>query len=118
MKAAHQHHTIDYIEFGAVDLAAAKTFYAAAFGWEFTDYGPEYVGIRNDQGEFGGFRLEESVASGGPLVILYSVELEESLRRVRSAGGQITREIFVFPGGRRFQFRDPSGNELAVWSEA
>ena len=111
------HHEIDYIEFTVIDMAEAQRFYAAAFGWEFTDYGPEYAGIRKRQGgEAGGLRLQSEVAAGGPLVILYSDDLERTLSAVRDAGGQITQEIFEFPGGRRFHFRDPSGNELAVWS--
>lgn len=113
----HNHHEIDYIEFGVTDMAESQRFYAAVFDWEFTDYGPEYAGIRNRQGgEAGGFRVQSEVVAGGPLVVLYSDVLERTLVRVRDAGGEITQEIFEFPGGRRFQFRDPSGNELAVWS--
>ncbi|HRP34902.1 MAG TPA: VOC family protein [Gammaproteobacteria bacterium] len=116
--AQHHHHEIDYIEFGVTDMAVSQRFYAAAFDWEFTDYGPEYAGIRKRQGgEAGGLRLQAEVAPGGPLVILYSENLEQTLARVSAAGGRITQEIFEFPGGRRFQFRDPSGNELAVWSD-
>jgi uncharacterized protein len=115
----HSHHEIDYIEFGVTDMARAQRFYAAAFGWEFTEYGPAYAGIRRRSGgEIGGLRLESEVASGGPLVILYSDDLESSLSAVQKAGGEITQDTFEFPGGRRFQFKDPSGNELAVWSEA
>jgi uncharacterized protein len=116
-EGAHSHHAIDYIEFGVTDMAQSQRFYAAAFDWEFTDYGPVYAGIRRRQGgEAGGLRVESEVAVGGPLVILYSDDLLGTLARVRNAGGQITQEIFEFPGGRRFHFRDPSGNELAVWS--
>jgi len=111
------HHEIDYIEFGVTDMAQSQRFYTAAFDWEFTDYGPEYAGIRKRQGgEAGGLRVQPEVAAGGPLVILYSDDLERTLARVQEAGGQITQVIFEFPGGRRFHFRDPSGNELAVWS--
>lgn len=113
----HAHHQIDYLEFGVTDMARAQRFYADAFGWRFTDYGPGYAGIqREGGGEQGGFRLEAEVAPGGPLVILYSNALGDTLERVRNAGGQITVEPFDFPGGRRFHFRDPSGNELAVWT--
>lgn len=113
----HGHHEIDYIEFSVTDMAEAQRFYAAAFDWEFTDYGPEYAGIRKRQGsEAGGLKVQSEVSVGGPLVILYSADLEATLARVRNAGGLITQEIFEFPGGRRFHFRDPSGNELAVWS--
>lgn len=116
--ATQNHHQIDYIEFSVTDMAEAQRFYSAAFDWEFTDYGPQYAGIRKRQGgEVGGLSLQAEVAPGGPLVILYSQDLEQTLARVRDAGGGITREIFEFPGGRRFQFKDPSGNELAVWSD-
>tara|TARA_R110002096_G_scaffold435826_1_gene663484 strand:- start:389 stop:745 length:357 start_codon:yes stop_codon:yes gene_type:complete len=109
-------HAIDYIEFTMSDLAAAKTFYGSAFGWEFTDYGPEYVGIKGEPREMGGFAKGEPVP-GGVLVVLYSANLDETLGAVRKAGGKITKEPFRFPGGRRFHFADPSGNELAVWTQ-
>lgn len=117
---AHVHHALDYLELGATDMAAAKAFYTAAFGWAFTDYGPEYAGIQNlggAPGEFAGLRLEGSVARGGVLPALYSADLEASIAAVKAAGGEIVVEIFSFPGGRRFQFLDPSGNELAVYSD-
>jgi predicted enzyme related to lactoylglutathione lyase len=112
----HTHHAIDYIEFTVRDIAAAKRFYTAAFGWAFTDYGPGYAGIQGRDGEVGGLREDEDVRTGGPLVVLYSTDLEASRQAVLSAGGTVVREPFAFPGGRRFQFLDPSGNELAVWS--
>lgn len=112
------HHTIDYIEISVTDLTEAKRFYTSAFGWAFTDYGPDYAGIqREGGGEVGGLRCVDAVVRGGPLVILYSNDLEASLAAVCRAGGEITAEMFSFPGGRRFQFADPSGNELAVWSD-
>ncbi|MGA9117396.1 MAG: VOC family protein [Bacteroidota bacterium] len=113
---SRMHHGIDYIEFGVTNMAESKRFYEAAFGWSFNDYGPAYAGIRRQGGEAGGFRLESKVSPGGPLVILYSEDLDSTLRRVREAGGKIIREPFDFPGGRRFHFQDLSGNELAVWS--
>ncbi len=113
----HIHHAIDYIEFTVRDLAAAKHFYSEAFGWNFTDYGPEYAGIQGVDKEAGGFRGADQTPGGGPLVILYSTNLEASLAAVVAAGGKIVREPFAFPGGRRFHFTDPGGNELAVWSE-
>ena len=114
----HTHHAIDYIEFTVRDMAAAKRFFTAAFGWAFTDYGPGYAGIQGPDGEVGGFREAEDVQRGGPLVVLYSADLEASVEAVRSAGGTIVKEPVGFPGGRRFHFLDPSGNELAVWSPA
>jgi predicted enzyme related to lactoylglutathione lyase len=105
---------IDYVELPAGDLAATKSFYAAAFGWGFTDYGPTYAA-------FEGAGLDGGLASGGtasttvPLVIMKADDLEAALGRVEAAGGTITAPIFEFPGGRRFHFRDPAGNELGVW---
>jgi uncharacterized protein len=113
----NRHHAISYIEFTVRDLTEAKRFYADAFGWKFNDYGPDYAGIQGGDGEVGGLRRASDVPVGGPLVILYSRDLERSLDSVRSAGGEIVNEPFAFPGGRRFHFADPSGNELAVWSE-
>ena len=114
----HHHHTIDYIEFTVHDLAEAKRFYGQAFGWTFTDYGPDYAGIRRiGGGEVGGMMQAETVKTGGPLVVLYSADLAASVRAVREAGGEIVTEPFAFPGGWRFHFHDPSGNELAVWGE-
>jgi predicted enzyme related to lactoylglutathione lyase len=105
---------IDYVEFPGTDLSATKAFYGAAFGWTFTDYGPDYAAFEGE-GTDGGF------AAGGepdkPLVVLYARDLKAMETKVSRAGGAITRAIFSFPGGRRFHFRDPSGNELAVWSE-
>ena len=107
---------IDYVELPGGDLAATKTFYSTAFGWGFTDYGPSYTGFE-DAGLDGGFQADPKEAPTQPLVILYSEDLEATLARVKEAGGQITVPIFSFPGGRRFHFRDPAGNELAVWSD-
>ena len=112
---SHPHHGIDYIEFSVSDMEAAKAFYEAAFGWVFTDYGPGYAGIQKaGGGEMGGLALADEVATGGPLVVLYSNDLEATLAAVQGAGGRIAKETFAFPGGRRFHFLDPSGNELAV----
>jgi uncharacterized protein len=112
------HHTIDYIEFTVRDLGVAKRFYATAFGWQFNDYGPEYAGIQGAAGEVGGLHQTNDARTAGPLVILYSEDLDKSVAAVRSAGGKIVREPYAFPGGRRFHFADPSGNELGVWSKA
>ncbi len=112
----NHHHRIDYIELSVLDLAEAKDFYTNAFGWEFNDYGPGYAGIKAGDGEAGGLALAETVTTGGPLVILYSERLADSHQAVVDAGGTITKDTFSFPGGSRFHFSDPSGNELAVWS--
>ena len=110
---------INYVEFPAADLEKAKSFYSALFGWEFTDYGPEYVAFSNSGLEGGFFKSDQSSSSqkGSALVVLYAVNLEEERARILDAGGEISVDIFSFPGGRRFQFLDPNGNELAVWSE-
>ena len=105
---------IDYVEFPGTDLPATKAFYSAAFDWSFTDYGPGYAAFEN-QGTDGGFTTDPE-APRSPLVILYAEDLEAMQARVEAAGGVISTPIFAFPGGRRFHFRDPSGNELAVWS--
>ena len=112
------HHAIDYVELTVRDLAEAKRFYAEAFGWTFTDYGPSYAGIQGPDREVGGLEEGEPRGAGGPLVILYSDSLEASLAAVEAAGGTVSTPPFGFPGGRRFHFRDPSGTELAVWTEA
>lgn len=114
----HHHHAIDYIELPAPELDAARSFYAAAFGWEFKDYGPEYAAIRGpepDSPEAGGLAAQ---GRDKPLIILYSSDLDASVRSVRDAGGTVVDGPYDFPGGRRFHFTDPAGNELAVWSQA
>lgn len=109
------HHRIDYIEFNVASIEAAKRFYGDAFGWTFQDYGPDYCEFRD--GRLTGGFAHGAPTPGGPLAILYSDDLEASLRAVESVGGHITKPIFAFPGGRRFQFNDPDGYELAVWSD-
>jgi hypothetical protein len=108
---------IDYIEFPASDVAATKRFYVELFGWAFTDYGPDYTSFEDGR-LTGGFTKQASVARGGALIVIYTRDLEAMEARVRRAGGSIVKPIFGFPGGRRFHFTDPSGNELAIWSEA
>jgi predicted enzyme related to lactoylglutathione lyase len=110
------HHTIDYVEFNVRDLAATKRFYTAVFGWQYNDYGPEYAGVKGPAGEVAGFYETTDARTRGPIVLLFSEDLEQTLASVRSAGGTIQREPFAFPGGRRFHFADPSGNELGVWA--
>lgn len=112
------HHTINYIEFGVADLAAAKQFWAAAFGWEFNDYGDAYAGIKlpGSQTEFGGLNPGATPQPGGALVLIQSDDLDATLAAVRSAGGLVTQEPYNFPGGRRFHFAAPDGNELGVYA--
>jgi beta-lactamase class A len=117
MSQTEHHDRIDYIELPAGDILATKKFYHAAFSWDFTDYGPAYSSF-SDGRLAGGFTTDAKVSSGaGPLIVLYSKDLEDTLNKVTAAGGKITKPIFSFPGGRRFHFTDPAGNELAVWSE-
>lgn len=107
---------IDYIEFPATDLATTRSFYQMVFGWKFTDYGPDYTSF--DDGRIsGGFDTTRTVSTDGPLVVIYAEDLEATQAAVSSRGGKVVQEIFEFPGGRRFHFTDPSGNELAVWSD-
>lgn len=107
---------INYVEFKAKDLGAIKAFYSKAFGWVFTDYGESYVAF-SESGLAGGFEKSEEDIVNGVLVILYHKTLEEIQQKIIAYGGKIVVDIFSFPGGKRFQFLDPSGNELAVWSE-
>lgn len=114
-----QKEPIHYVEFGARDLQATKSFFAEAFGWSFVDYGPDYAAIQNAGLDGGFFKADMSADAdqGSALVILYSATLEDARDRVLKAGGSIKKAIFSFPGGRRFHFLEPSGNELAVWSD-
>ncbi len=109
---------IDYVELPGGDLDALERFYSAAFGWEFTDYGPEYRAF-SDGTLNGGFYKSTHCSRtdhGSALVVLYSDDLTARRELVAAAGGSICQEIFSFPGGRRFHFLDPHGNEMAVWS--
>ena len=107
---------IDYVEFPAIDIQATKQFYSTVFGWQFEDYGPDYTAFRDGRLS-GGFAKADSVAAAGPLIVIYATNLAAIEDAVKSAGGKITKETFSFPGGRRFHFADPNGNELAVWSD-
>lgn len=105
---------INYIEFVSRDFGTSRSFFENAFGWRFTDYGPDYVGIE-DAGLDGGIARAQS-GHKEPLVILFADDLDAAEAAVRKAGGEITAEQYDFPGGRRFHFREPGGNELAVWA--
>ena len=110
---------IDYIEFQAADLAATRKFFEQLFRWKFTDYGPDYTSFTDGRISGGFSRAEKrsTLESGGVLVVFYYPRLEEVRQRVIDLGGRITVDIFSFPGGRRFHFTEPSGNECAIWSE-
>lgn len=108
---------IDYVEFKANDLVTVKQFYQSVFGWAFMDYGPTYTAF-TASGLEGGFEWTDQAISNGALIILYHDDLALVKAKVVAAKGQISKDIFSFPGGKRFHFIDPAGNELAVWSEA
>jgi uncharacterized protein len=112
----HPHHSIDYVEISVTDVAQAQAFYGAAFGWSFNDYGPDYAGIvaADGDGEAGGLARGDT-QGGHPLVLMVSEDLEASERAVLEAGGEVVDGPFDYPGGRRFHFRDPSGNVLGVF---
>jgi predicted enzyme related to lactoylglutathione lyase len=115
----NEHEKINYIEFPAKDINATKSFFTEVFGWSFVDYGPEYSAFSNE-GIDGGFfksNLSISTESGSALIVFYSSGLEKTQAKIQSAGGSIIRPICSFPGGRRFHFSDPNGNEFAVWSD-
>ncbi len=113
-------HSINYVELPAADIPAVQAFYSSAFGWTFTSYGPEYVAFEGTSELAGGFfasPLTSRTETGAALVVLFAEDLEATQQRVVERGGSVCREIFAFPGGRRFHFHDPHGNELAVWSD-
>ena len=110
---------IDYVEFQAADLLATRKFFEELCGWKFTGYGPDYTAFEDGRiaGGFARGEQKAASASGSALVVLYHPRLEETCQRVVELGGKVTVEIFSFPGGRRFHFTEPSGNELAFWGE-
>jgi hypothetical protein len=116
----NQHEKLNYVELAAMDLNATKSFFSEVFGWQFVDYGPEYAAFSN-QGLDGGFFKADvcsQTANGAALLVFYSSDIEATLSKVVEHGGEVIRPIFEFPGGCRFHFLEPSGNEFAVWSEA
>ncbi len=112
-------HVIDYVELAVDDVGQAKTFYAKALGWTFTDYGPDYAGIQDPTRpgqEFGGLNLKAASARGDGVVALARTDdADASLASVLAAGGRIVVELNEYPGGRRFMFADPWGNILGVY---
>lgn len=116
MSNADHDRQIDYIEFSVRSVPDAKRFYGTVFGWSFEDYGPDYASFADGRLS-GGVQTAGTIRPGGPLVVIYAADLAGMERKVAQAGGTIVKPIFSFPGGRRFHFTDPSGNELAVWSD-
>jgi predicted enzyme related to lactoylglutathione lyase len=107
---------INYVEFYSPDLQIVKRFYSQVFEWVFTDFGFRYTAF-SESGIAGGFELSDKPITKGALVILYHSELENIREKIKTAGGSIVQDVFSFPGGKRFHFEDPAGNELAVWTE-
>ncbi len=116
LQSAEHDRRIDYIELPATDVARTKRFYIDVFGWKFTDYGPDYTSFEDGR-LTGGFRKADRAEPGGPLIVIFAMDLAAVEKSVTKAGGRIVKPVFDFPGGRRFHFTDPSGNELAVWSD-
>lgn len=114
-----QHEKIDYVELPARDMEKAKAFFSEVFNWEFEDYGPEYTAFSNQGLDGGFFKSDQHVSTenGSALIVFFSENLEQTQDKVVAAGGSILQSIFSFPGGRRFHFGDPNGNEYAVWAE-
>lgn len=113
------HEKLNYVEFAARDLEATKAFFSAVFGWRFVDYGPDYAAFSN-QGLDGGFfkaDLCNQTGNGAALLVFYSADIQSTFQKVINSGGIINKPLFDFPGGCRFHFIEPSGNEFAVWSE-
>lgn len=121
MNQAENHHRINYIEFATTNVARAKKFYSSAFGWNFEDWGPDYISFNAaSAGVHGGFRTakaEETRGDAAPLIVLYSKDLKATEKAIVEAGGTVVVPTFEYPGGRRFHFSDGVGNLLAVWSE-
>ncbi|QYJ84908.1 VOC family protein [Shewanella mesophila] len=114
----NKHLNINYLEIPVLDIVKTKLFFTQVFGWDFVDYGDSYSCFV-DAGIAGGFYLSEQhfdLVKGAPLIVIYSEQLEQTMAEIEQAGGQIVKAIFSFPGGRRFHFKDPNGNEFAVWS--
>lgn len=116
MSQAEHDKRVDYVEFPCSDMQATKRFYQQVFGWKFTDWGEEYISFEDGR-LTGGFHTGTPTPGGGALVVIYANDLEAVEAEVKAAGGKVVQEIFSFPGGRRFHFSDPGGNELAVWSD-
>jgi len=114
-----QHHHINYAEYPAFDLEATKTFFKQVFAWRFTDYGPDYTTAELSPMAVGFFRSEKRCRQqqGGALLVFYSLDLVATQNQIEFNGGKMSKDVFTFPGGRRFHFIEPSGNEFAVWSD-
>lgn len=108
---------IDYVEIPVTDLAKARDFFAAMFGWTFREWGDDYMSFKDGRLDGGFRRAEEPPSQESVLLVFYSEDLERDVDRVKALGATISEDIFPFPGGRRFHFIDPTGNQYAIWSE-
>ncbi len=108
---------LDYVELPAKDMAASRAFYESAFGWSMTQFAPTYAATTSGDTDIG-LQADQSEQPGAPLPVIQVEDVEAALAAVTSAGGRILKPIYPFPGGRRFHFADPSGNELAAWQSA
>lgn len=115
----NKHETINYLELPASDISATKKFFEKVFNWTFQDYGHEYTAFKEEWLDGGFYKSDKKSLTehGAALIVLYSSNLEATQEKIKKAGGQIIKPIFSFPGGRRFHFTEPSGNEFAVWSD-
>ena len=114
------HEKINYVELAALDMATTRAFFQSVFAWQFTDYGDDYMAFSAaSAGLEGGFyrTTDKSLTTGGALVVFYSCDLAKTQAKITANGGIINRDTFSFPGGRRFHFTAPCGNEYAVWSD-
>ncbi|MGB5446449.1 MAG: VOC family protein [Psychromonas sp.] len=114
-----EHEQINYLELPSKDINATKAFFSEVFNWRFNDYGPEYCAF-SGAGLAGGFylsNLRSRTENGSALTVFYSNNIKHTQQKIEQAGGVINRPLFAFPGGVRFHFEDPNGNEYAVWSE-
>jgi len=110
---------IDYVEIPSRDVTISRAFFTQLLGWAFTDYGPDYTSFEDGR-ITGGFYKSDKISrvdAGGALVVIYTESLEQAKTDVIRLGGSITRDIFSFPGGRRFQFTEPGGSEFSIWSD-
>lgn len=111
--------TIDYIEVPSKDITLSRAFFTGFLGWKFTDYGPEYTAFEDGRIAGGFFNSDKAslTSSGATLIVIYTENLEGAKDDALRLGATITKDIFTFPGGRRFQFTEPGGSEFAVWSQ-
>lgn len=108
---------INYIEIPVTDPGRARDFFAALYDWTFEDWGPDYISFKDGRLDGGFARADAPAPATGVLVVFYSADLERDLERVKELGATISKDIFQFPGGRRFHFVDPVGTEYAIWSD-